>query len=140
MDYVLRFLYNQEDPEVRRRESEARDSIPALEVLAAKSVRWIGTSLSDEERQRWGTILQWTMGIGGGMLYAALRSRIPAVRAGHGLAYGAAFSLVVDEGLTPLLGFAPGPTAFPWQTHARGLIGHLVFGVTAEIALEFLDA
>lgn len=139
MDHVLRFLYNHEDSEVRRREDRARGGVPALEVLAEKGAGLIGSRLSDEERQRWGTILQWTTGIGAGMLYTALRSRIPAVRAGHGLAYGAAFSLVVDEGLTPLFGLSPGPDAFPWQTHARGFVGHLVFGMVAETALEWID-
>ena len=75
--------------------------------------------------------------IGGGVLYSVLR--VPAVRAGRGLAYGTAFWLVVDEGLTPLLGFAPGPLAFPWQTHARGLLGHLVFGAAADTALEWVS-
>ncbi len=73
------------------------------------------------------------------MLYGVLRNHIPAARAGHGLVYGVAFSLAVDEGLTPLLGFAPGPGAFPWQTHARDFLGHLVFGAVAEITLQWLD-
>ncbi|CAN5716606.1 hypothetical protein BH23GEM5_BH23GEM5_23920 [soil metagenome] len=79
------------------------------------------------------------MGIGAGVLYSVLRRRIPAARAGHGLAYGAAFSLVMDEGLTPMLGFVPGPGALPWQTHARGFIGHLVFGVVSEATMQWLD-
>lgn len=137
MDHTLRFLYNHESAEVRRRESEARGGIPALEVMAEELAGLTGSTLSEQERQRAGTALQWIMGIGAGMLYGVLRDRIPSVRAGHGLVYGAAFSLVVDEGLTPLLGFTPGPGAFPWQTHARGFVGHLVFGVVAETALQW---
>jgi len=139
MDHVLRFLYNHEDSEVRRQEDMARGGIPALEVMAESLTELAGVSLSEEEQQRAGTALQWTMGIGAGILYGVLRRRIPAARAGHGRAYGAAFSLVVDEGLTPMLGFVPGPGAFPWQTHARGFIGHLVFGAVAEITLQWLD-
>lgn len=139
MDHVLQFLYNHEDGEVRRREDRARGGVPALEVMAGKGAHLVGSTLSEDERQRAGTTLQWVMGIGPGMLYGALRDRIPAVRAGHGLAYGAAISLVVDEGLTPLLGLSPGPGAFPWQTHARGFIGHLVFGMVVETALEWLE-
>jgi uncharacterized membrane protein YagU involved in acid resistance len=139
MDHALRFLYDHESAEVRRRESEARGGIPALELMADRLTEFAGISLSEEERQGAGTALQWVMGIGAGMLYSVLRDRIPAARAGHGLAYGAAFSLVVDEGLTPLLGFAPGPGAFPWQTHVRGFIGHLVFGAVAETTLQWLD-
>lgn len=136
MDYTLRFLYNHEGAEVRRQESDARGGIPALEVMAESLTKLAGVRLSEEERQRAGTALQWVMGIGAGMLYGVLRGRIPAARAGHGLAYGAAFSLVVDEVITPRLGFAPGPGAFPWQTHTRGFIGHLVFGAVAETTLQ----
>lgn len=47
--------------------------------------------------------------------------------------------LLVDEAATPALGLTPGPTAFPWQTHARGLAGHLAYGVATETALDVLD-
>jgi hypothetical protein len=40
--------------------------------------------------------------------------------------------LVADEGAVPALGLTPGPRAFPWQTHARGLAAQLVFGLVAE--------
>jgi hypothetical protein len=40
--------------------------------------------------------------------------------------------------MNPVLGLTPGPTAFPCQTHARGLSGHLVFGLV-EVMLEGLD-
>lgn len=140
MDQVLRFLYDQQHPGVRQRENEARGGVPALEVMAEDVAAPFGITLSDRQRQTGGTILQWVTGIGGGMLYGALRSRFPGVTAGRGLVYGVAFSLVVDEGLVPLLGFAPGPLSFPWQTHARGFLGHLVFGVVAEAVLESLDS
>jgi hypothetical protein len=140
MDRCLRFIYAHESAMVRHRESEARHGVPALEVLAEKLAARAGRPLSDEERQTGGTVLQWSTGIGAGVIYAALREHLPGNGIGRGLGYGAAFSLLVDEGLTPLLGLAPGPGAFPWQTHARGFVGHLVFGVVAEAVLEALDA
>ena len=79
------------------------------------------------------------MGIGGGVLYAVLRDRVPGSGPRRGVVYGAGFSLVVDEGLSPLLGFSPGPLAFPWQTHARGFIGHLVYGGVIEAAMRVQD-
>ena len=139
MDETLQFLYNREDPRVREKESQARNGIPGLEVLADRMAGLIGTTLSDEERQRGGTILQWATGIGTGMLYAGVRSRLPGSGIPRGLAYGAGFSLVVDEGIVPLLGLSPGPFAFPRQTHARGFVGHLVFGTVAEVTLQWLD-
>lgn len=139
MDQVLRFLYNRESAEVRSRESKARGGIPALEVMADRMAGEIGSTLSDQERQRRGTMLQWVTGIGTGMLYAGIRSRLPGSGVPRGLGYGAGFSLVVDEGLVPLLGLSPGPFVFPWQTHARGFVGHLVFGAVAEVTLQWLD-
>lgn len=137
MDLTLRFLYDHEAPEVRRYEDRARRGVPALEVLAERlTVR----PLSGEERQRGGTYLQWAMGVGAGALYGAIRDRLPAYGLRRGLLYGAGFSLVVDEGLTPALGLAPGPRAFPWQTHARGFLGHLVYGAVVEVAMACLRA
>jgi hypothetical protein len=45
---------------------------------------------------------------------------------------------VMDETATPALGLTPGPRAFPWQAHARGLAGHLVFGSVANATLATL--
>lgn len=139
MDRVLRVMYDRESPGVRAREDAARGGVPALEVMAESLARACSVILSERERQAGGTVLQWTTGIAAGALYGAVRPRVPGAAAGGGLAYGAAFSLLVDEGMIPLMGFAPGPRAFPWQTHARGLVGHLVFGAVAEAVLDRLD-
>lgn len=139
MDRLLMFLYDHEGSAVRRRETRARGGIPALEVMAERGASAAGVPLTGRERQKAGTALQWTVGIGMGSLYGALRGRLPGARTGRGLGYGAAASLLIDEGLIPLLGFAPGPAAFPWQTHARGFAGHLLFGFVAETTLDLLD-
>ena len=139
MDQALQAMYDAEEPSVRAAEGRARGCVPALEVMAEAGASVAGAELTARQRQRAGTALQWTVGIGAGVLYGVLRPRLRAVRAGRGLAYGAAFSLLVDEGAVPLLGLAPGARAFPWQTHARGFIGHLVFGLATEAALEVLD-
>ena len=39
-----------------------------------------------------------------------------------------------------LLGLTPGPTHFPWQTHARGLAGHLMFGAVADATMGVQSA
>lgn len=56
-----------------------------------------------------------------------------------GRPFGLGFFLAVDELMNPLLGLTPAPQAFPWQAHARGLAGHVVFGVTNHVVLEGLD-
>ncbi len=57
----------------------------------------------------------------------------------RGLAYGAAFALLMDEGMIPRLGFSRGPLAFSWQTHTRGLAGHLIYGAAGELAMQRLE-
>ncbi len=48
----------------------------------------------------------------------------------HGLANGLEFFALVAEGLTPLLGLLAPPQTYPWQAHARGLVGRLVSTVS----------
>jgi hypothetical protein len=57
----------------------------------------------------------------------------------HGLGFGMAFWLLMDEGAVYALGLTPGPGAFPWETHARGLAGHLTFGAVADVTLHALQ-
>jgi hypothetical protein len=139
MDQVLMFLYDHEKPAVRRRETRARRGIPALEVLAERGATSTGTDLTGRQRAKAGIALQWIIGAGLGALYGVVRGSFPGPRVVRGIGYGAAASLLIDEGLIPLLGFAPGPAAFPWQTHARGFVGHLVFGGVADVTVDLLD-
>ena len=139
MDQVTSFLYEHEPAEVRRSEDEARGDRAAYVAAAEKAADLVGTELSGEKRQSAGLAVHWLLGATAGSLYGILRGRVPGVDAARGLAYGAAFWAVVDEGANALLGLTPGPRAFPWQTHARGLAGHLVYGVAAEGVLTALD-
>lgn len=139
MDQVLMLLYDHENPAVRRRETRARRGIPALEVVAERTAASARIDLTERQREQSGIALQWMIGAGLGALYGVLRGSLPGLRVVRGIGYGAAASLLVDEVLIPLLGFAPGPPAFPWQTHARGFVGHLVFGGVADVTMDLLD-
>lgn len=133
-------LYERESASARTREDSARGGLTAYEAAAARLAGLRGATLSAEQRSVYGERIHWALGIGAGILYALLRDRIPGRALARGLAFGVAFWLVVDEGATPALGLTPGPTAFPWQTHARGLVGHLVFGTIADATLALLGA
>ncbi|HEY2896578.1 MAG TPA: DUF1440 domain-containing protein [Gemmatimonadaceae bacterium] len=128
-------LYERESKAVRRREDQARGGKTAYGVAAEKVARLAHEQLSNEQRSRFGNGIHWTLGVSAGALYGVLRPRVRAVRSGHGLLFGAAFFLIMDELVTPAFGLTPGPRAFPWQTHARGLAGHLVFGTVVDTAL-----
>jgi hypothetical protein len=139
MGKVTTLLYERESTIARSREDSARHGQTAYGVAADKVAKFLGHSLSDDERQRQGEAIHWALGIGAGALYGVLRPRVAASSAAAGLAFGGVFWLVMDETATPLLGLTPGPKAFPWQTHARGLAGHLVYGTVANAALARLE-
>jgi uncharacterized membrane protein YagU involved in acid resistance len=108
--------------------------------VADKAAMVLGTRLGDEQRERLAAALHWALGIGAGAAYALLRRRFSALGRGSSLGVGTAFWAAVDEGLVPALGLTPGPKAFPWQAHARGLAGHLTFGTVTDRTLRLLDA
>lgn len=136
---VTNYLYAHENKAAREREDQARNGQTAYAVAAEKAAELAGTTLSDDQRKAYGERIHWALGMSAGAVYGALRSRAEHDGLAHGLAFGTAFFLLMDETVTPALGLTPGPTAFPWQTHARGLAGHLAFGVVANTALDLLE-
>jgi hypothetical protein len=139
MGQVTELLYERENPAAREREDRVREGKSSYGTAAEKIAKLAGTSLSDEQRKRYGSGLHWALGAGAGAAYALLRDRMPAVGAAGGLLFGTAFFLLMDEGVVYALGLTPGPSKFPWQSHARGLAGHLTYGATAERALTLLE-
>lgn len=47
-------------------------------------------------------------------------------------------SLVLDEALTPAMGFSAHDREYPTLTHVRGFIAHLIFGAAAAATAEAL--
>ena len=139
MGQATTWMYEHEKREARDREDRARGGLTAYERAAEKAAGLANVELSKERRSQVGSAIHWATGIGAGVAYAILRRQWQGASVAKGLPFGTAFFLTVDELLNPLLGFTPGPDAFPWQAHARGLGGHVVFGVTSELVLEGLD-
>ena len=139
MGKVTSYMYEHEDRVARQEEDEARGGLTAYEVAAEKAAGAAGTTLPTRQRQELGSAVHWALGIGAGATYAVLRRRVQVLGAGAGTAFGTAFWAVLDEGLVPALGLTPGPTAFPWQAHARGFVGHLTFGTVTDGTLRLLD-
>jgi hypothetical protein len=133
-------MYEREDRGARRREDEARSGKTSYGVLAEKTAGAMGATLDDRSRERYGSAVHWALGVGAGALYAVLRRRFGTIGRAAGVGFGTMFWAAVDEGLVPALGLTPGPRAFPWQAHARGLAGHLTFGTVTDGTLRLLDA
>lgn len=68
-----------------------------------------------------------------GPVYTLLRRRTGFNPVVAGLGTGVIMSLIVDEGLTPLLGFSAPNRAYPLVAHLRGVVAHLR-GVVAHLA------
>lgn len=140
MDQVGQFLYQREDPRTIRQEVKARvDNMDVAHVAANRLAKMFGKKLSPKEPHPAGIVLHYALGAIPGALYGPLRKRVPALRAGKGVVYGLALTAVNDELVAPLLGLASGPTAYPWQAHARGLISHVTLGVATEVGLDAMD-
>ncbi len=136
MGKATTYLYEHEAKSVREAEDHARGDKTAYGVAAEKAAHLAGTDLTDEQRKTYGSEIHWALGVGAGAAYGVLRDQMPASGLARGLLFGTAFWLLVDEGANTALGLTPGPAKFPWQTHARGLAGHLVFSAVAEAALS----
>ena len=98
-----------------------------------------GRRLDDDERKKIGSAIHWTVGVSSGAVYGLLRNRSRHVGFGSGLAYGLAMYLAIDEGLLSATKLAPPPDAFPWQTHARALAGHLILGLLLDGTFDVAD-
>lgn len=139
MGRTTTYLYDREPPAARKAEEQARDGQTAFARGAKQGAELVGFELRPELQQKAGQALHWTVGIGAGALYAVLRRRVDQAEWAQGLGFGTGFWLLVDEGLVPALGLTPGPLGFPWQTHARGWLGHLTFGFVVDTTLDVLD-
>ena len=140
MDQVGWFLYRREDPATLQREKAARvEGKDPAHVASGKVARAFGITLSPLQPHPAGIAVHYALGVVPAALYAPLRHRINGLGAGRGLLYGLGLFLVNDEIVAPVLGLASGPAAYPWQAHARGLVAHLVLGVSTDAALDALD-
>lgn len=139
MGKTTAYLYEQEPKPAREAEDQARGGKTAYGVAAEKVASAAGQELSDEQRKQAGSAIHWALGAGAGAVYGLMQGRVPGADAGAGLLFGTGFWLLVDEGANAVLGLTPGPSAFPWETHARGLAGHLVFGLATHAVLGALE-
>jgi hypothetical protein len=139
MGKLTTYLYDREDQSARQAEDEARGGKTAYGAAAEKTAGLFGKSLDEKQRERLGSAIHWALGIGTGAGYALLRRRFGRVGKLGGTGFGTAFWALVDQGLVSLLGLTPSSARFPWQTHARGLAGHLTFGTVTDATLRALE-
>ncbi len=136
MEPVAMKLYEWESEEDRRREDAVRPG-PPYEIAARKTTQMLRLKLSEQQLQRLSTLLfHYGLGMSWGPVYTLLRRRTGIHPVVGGLGTGAAMSLIVDETLTPVLGFSAPNRAYPLVTHVRGVVAHLAFGLGVAMSAE----
>ena len=115
------YLQRQSEASKRREQEIARGGTPVLLV-------------TDEAAIRIGSVVHRSLGMAFGMAAAALARKgvTPLVA---GVATGAAAFVVVDEAFLSAF-FTPPPWAYPFESHLRGVVGHLGYGVAAGAMLS----
>ncbi|MFI8909069.1 DUF1440 domain-containing protein [Streptomyces albidoflavus] len=135
MEPVSMKLYQLESEHDRRREDAARPGSPS-QIAADKTLGLLGIHLEGKARERSGIAFHYGLAASWAPVYALLRRTTGINPVAAGLTSGAAMSLLVDEGITPLAGFSAPNRAYPVVTHLRGFAAHLAFGLAVAAVTE----
>ena len=139
MNPVTTRLYEMAPEQDKQREKAVSPGSP-YKIGAKKAADALGVKLSDQQIDLAASVMPYTLGIGGGLLYVLLRrvARLNPVVASATTAM--TLFLVVDEGLTPTLGLSAPDLDYPFSTHLRGFLGHLAYGAGVAGTAEALMA
>lgn len=134
---IQKLLYRITPEPVKRREERVRPSSPT-QVAARKAAAAAGANPTQKQLEHAATAIHYGSGLPWGVVYAFLRRHSGMTPAGAALATGASMSLILDEALTPAMGFSAPDRDYPAATHMRGFVAHLAFGAIAAAAAEAL--
>lgn len=140
LDRVTWALYNREDEEALAREKRARpEGLDPAHKAVVEGARAMGVDVEPKQPTAAGVALHYSLGIIPGALYAVYRRRVPLLTAGRGTLFGTSLFLLQDELLNAVTGLSGKPQEYPWQAHARGLVGHVAYGIAMESALDVIE-
>ncbi|MBA2722666.1 MAG: DUF1440 domain-containing protein [Methylibium sp.] len=140
LDRVDWFMWNRLDARTRTRTVSVRPAgEPPSHALVSKIEKAAGLNPTDRQHDLAGDITHYMIGIGPAAGYAVMRDKLPGRGPMRGLLYGLGVFLMQDEAFNTATGLGAKPQAYPWQAHARGLIAHLVYGVTTELVLNAME-
>ena len=139
MDRVDWFMVEHEDPAAWRRTQAVRphrkDPAHNMADMMAEAV---GVEPPPQPHPA-GIAMHYAVGMGPAAIYGVARRHMPGGVMSRGLLLGLGRFVIEDEIVNPAMGFAADPRRYPWQTHARGLVAHLILGVVTEAVLSMLD-
>jgi hypothetical protein len=132
MDRATTWFYQRQSDASKQREGELLPEGAPM-ASARKLAHLVGVELTDAQAGQLASGLHKSLGQLYGIGAASLmRAGVPPLAAG--ITTGVAGLLLVDE-LANSLFFTPPPQAYPVESHLRGLVGHLSFGVTLGVVL-----
>ena len=121
MDRFTWFWYSHEAVETLTQERKAQKGGRYAPNAAGKSLtKALGVDLPQKQQYVVGRSVHYFMGIAPAAFYALWRHRMKKFGIWRGPLYGVGLFIAFDEIITPGLGYASGPFAYPWQAHARG--------------------
>lgn len=134
---IQKILYKLMPESVKRREEQVRPGSPTR-VAARKLAAAAHVSLTEQQAESAATAIHYGSGVPWGTVYTFLRRHSGMTPLGAALASGASMSLILDETLTPAMGFSAPDRDYPAATHIRGFIAHLAFGAAVAATAELL--
>ena len=140
MDAVTWALYRREGQTALLREKHLRPyGKDTAHALVGRMTEAVGSDAGSAEPNAAGIAVHYGLGMAPGALYAERRRQYPWLRTGRGALYGLGLYLANDLLAARLLRIAGPQGRYPWQAHARGVIGHVVLGVVTEATLNAVD-
>ena len=140
MDVITWLLYRRENRLDLLREKQLRPyGKDTAHALVRRVTRAVGSDVGRSEPNGAGIAVHYALGMAPGALYAQQRLRRPWLRSGGGALYGVGLYLLNDLLAARLLGIAGPQARYPWQAHARGVIGHVVLGMVTEATLGAIE-
>ena len=128
-------------PEPAKRQEKAvseRVGAPATVKVAKTAASAVGTSIPRRRESLAGQVVHYGFGTFWGAALGALSARWKPLPPGIGVALGILLWASMDEGALPALGLSGKPREYPPETHARGLAGHVLYGVVLDRSLALL--
>lgn len=138
LDFVTEWMTSAQPEETLEREAHARpDALDPAHALANRVAEATGTELEPPQPHSAGVATHFAIGMVPAAAYAAFRQG-EGFNLGRGLLLGMGM-VAQDQGLNYVLGLSGAPNEYPWQAHARGLLGHAAYGAVTEGTLAGLD-
>ena len=125
--------------DIARERAAWPDQLDVSHALGWKMAGQARLPASKEQPSTLGMATHYMLGIAPALIYAGLRERDLRYAKDGGLLYGFLIFALWDETLSVATGIAGPPTRYPWQSHARGLLGHLALGVATHVALNAME-